>query len=35
MKVTDAELADVQLNRDAFHPEWNYVIKPQLLAVES
>src|SRR5213083_1354737 len=29
IKVTDAELAAVQLEGDAFHPEWNYTIKPR------
>ncbi|MGH2870279.1 MAG: ISAzo13 family transposase [Solirubrobacteraceae bacterium] len=27
-EVTDAELAAVKIVRDAFHPEWNYTIKP-------
>src|SRR5258708_28370373 len=31
LKVTDEELADLNLSRDAFHGEWNYTIKPQLL----
>lgn len=26
--VTDEQLAAVNLNRDAFHPEWNYTISP-------
>jgi transposase len=29
-KVTDDELAALNLLRDAFHGEWNYTIKPQL-----
>jgi len=29
VKVSDAELASVNLTRDEFHGEWNYVIKPQ------
>ena len=29
-KVTDEELAALNLVRDAFHGEWNYTIKPQL-----
>lgn len=29
IKVTDEELATVQLARDAFHGEWNYTITPQ------
>lgn len=28
-KVSDEELASVQLVRDAFHGEWNYTIQPQ------
>ncbi len=28
-KVTDEELADLHLLRDAFHGEWNYTITPQ------
>ena len=30
VKVSDAELASVNLTRDEFHGEWNYVIKPQV-----
>jgi Rhodopirellula transposase DDE domain len=29
IRVTDAELAAVNLDREAFHPEWNYSIKPR------
>jgi transposase len=29
IRVTDAELATVNLRREAFHPEWNYSIKPR------
>ncbi len=29
IKVSDAELAAVNLTRDEFHGEWNYTIKPQ------
>lgn len=29
VKVPDAALAAVNLTKDAFHGEWNYVIKPQ------
>ena len=29
VKVADAELAAVNLNGHAFHPEWNYTINPQ------
>ncbi|MBU2603287.1 MAG: ISAzo13 family transposase, partial [Actinobacteria bacterium] len=28
LKVSDAQLAAVNLIRDEFHPEWNYVIRP-------
>ena len=28
VKVTDAELAAVNIERDAFHGEWNYTIRP-------
>jgi transposase len=31
LKVTDEELAALNLVRDAFHGEWNYTIKPQPL----
>jgi transposase len=31
LKVTDAELAALNLFKDAFHGEWNYTIKPQML----
>jgi hypothetical protein len=29
IKVSDAELAAVAIERDAFHGEWNYRIKPR------
>lgn len=29
VKVSDAELAAVNLHGEEFHPEWNYVIKPK------
>ena len=29
IRVTDAELNAVNLHREAFHPEWNYSIKPR------
>ena len=29
-KVTDEELAALNLVRDAFHGDWNYTIKPQV-----
>jgi hypothetical protein len=28
IKVTDHELAAVNIDRDAFHPDWNYTIHP-------
>ena len=30
MKVSDEELAALNLFRDAFHGEWNYTIRPQV-----
>jgi len=29
IRVTDADLATVNLTADPFHPEWNYTIKPR------
>ncbi|HKQ60667.1 MAG TPA: ISAzo13 family transposase, partial [Candidatus Polarisedimenticolaceae bacterium] len=29
IKISDAQLAQVNLVRDAFHGDWNYIIKPQ------
>ena len=29
IKVTDAEMATLNIERDAFHPEWNYTIAPR------
>lgn len=29
MKVTDAEMEQLNISRDDFHPEWNYTISPQ------
>jgi len=29
LKISDTELAAVQLQGDAFHPEWNYTVKPR------
>jgi hypothetical protein len=29
IKVSDAEMADLDITGDAFHPEWNYTIKPR------
>ena len=28
IKVSDAEMASLNITRDAFHPEWNYKIAP-------
>jgi hypothetical protein len=33
-KITDKEMAQINLHRDKFHGEWNYVIKPQSLAAK-
>ena len=32
VKVSDAELAAVNLESHAFHPEWNYTIKPRVVS---
>ena len=29
VKVSDAEMAALNIKGDAFHPEWNYTIKPR------
>lgn len=29
IKITDSELADVKLEKDSFHGEWNYTISPK------
>ena len=29
IKVPDAEMATLNITRDAFHPEWNYNIAPR------
>ena len=31
VKVSDAEMATLNIERDPFHPEWNYTIKPRRL----
>jgi hypothetical protein len=31
IKITDAELATVNLYPDDFHGEWNYIIKPRVI----
>ncbi|MDQ2760865.1 MAG: hypothetical protein M3Y17_10690, partial [Actinomycetota bacterium] len=28
IKVSDAQLAAVNIERDQFHPDWNYTIHP-------
>jgi Rhodopirellula transposase DDE domain len=30
IKISDAEMKSLNIRRDAFHPEWNYVIIPRL-----
>ncbi|MGL5940208.1 MAG: ISAzo13-like element transposase-related protein, partial [Waterburya sp.] len=32
IKVTDLELDAIALERDTFHGEWNYRIKPQIVS---
>lgn len=34
IKVSDAELATLNLKRDAFHPDWNYAISPRNQEIE-
>ena len=34
-KVTDADLASVNLHRDDFHGDWNYRIRPRLPSTET
>ena len=29
LRISDTELAAVQLEGNTFHPEWNYTIKPR------
>ena len=29
IKVSDAEMQALDITGDAFHPEWNYTIKPR------
>ena len=29
IKITDAQMADLNLNREDYHGEWNYTISPQ------
>jgi hypothetical protein len=28
-KITDAEMKRLNIHREAFHPEWNYNVKPR------
>ena len=35
IKVSDAELAAVNIVRDDFHPDWNYVINPTTALITS
>ena len=30
MKISDADMAYVDISGDAFHPEWNYTARPEL-----
>ena len=30
VKVSDAEIASLDITGDMFHPEWNYTIKPRM-----
>jgi hypothetical protein len=30
IKISDAEMAEINILRDPFHGEWNYTIKPKL-----
>jgi hypothetical protein len=32
VKVSDADMACLNISGDAFHPEWNYTIKPRQAA---
>ena len=35
IKVSDAEMKTLDIQGDAFHPEWNYTIRPPLFASRS
>lgn len=35
IKVTDAQIANVNIDRDAFHGDWNYTIHPTATVIES
>src|SRR5690606_30114794 len=32
-KISDAEIADLPLDRDELHPQWNYTLRPQACAI--
>ena len=34
IKVSDAEIATLNITRDKFHPEWNYSIAPRIQNME-
>ena len=34
IKVSDAEMASLNITRDAFHPEWNYSLAPRNMQME-
>ena len=34
-KVTDKEMATIQIQRDEFHGEWNYTISPRVASSET
>jgi hypothetical protein len=34
IEVSDEELASLDINRDKFHPEWNYAIAPRNQNIE-
>ncbi|MFZ5911013.1 MAG: hypothetical protein ACOYYU_13450 [Chloroflexota bacterium] len=29
MKISNKEVNQLNIERDEFHPEWNYIIRPQ------
>jgi hypothetical protein len=35
IKVSDAEMEALEIQGDAFHPEWNYTIRPRSVAIRS
>ena len=34
IKISDAEMATLNMTRDKFHPEWNYCIAPRTSNME-